>query len=34
MNEQNNKPIPEMKDIEFNNNIPVQNASNQPVQCS
>ena len=32
MNEQNNKPIPEMKDIEFNNNIPVQNASNQPVR--
>ena len=32
MNEENNKPIPEMKDIEFNNNIPVQNASNQVVR--
>ena len=32
MNEQNNKPIPEMKGVEFNNNIPVQNVSSQPVQ--
>ena len=32
MNEQNNKPIPEMKGVEFNNNIPVQKVSNQPVQ--
>ena len=32
MNEENNKPIPEMKDIEFNNNIPVQNDSKQVVQ--
>ena len=32
MNENNNKPIPEMKGIEYNNNIPVQNVSNQAVQ--
>ena len=32
MNEENNKPIPEMKDIEFNNNIPVEKVSSQPIQ--
>ncbi len=31
-NEEQVQAIPEMKDIEYNNNIPVENVSNQPVQ--